>query len=79
MTKSNYEDYFTEQDIKIHPGLPSYIEWDTIRERLWEEYDIFIFWMRWQSCIEQWAYAVDVRNYFRQRNNNNLDWLPHGY
>ena len=34
MAKSNYEDYFTEQDIIINPELPSYIKWDTIRERL---------------------------------------------
>lgn len=79
MTKSNYSELFSEKDITIPVEWIPYIKWEIIQERLWEEYEQFIDWMRWQTCNEHWAYAWDVSNYFFRRDRWQLNWLPHGY
>ena len=79
MTKKNFDDIFTKEDVKCEPERLCYIPWEVIEEKLWDEYKQFNEWMRWQTCVEEWAYASDVRNYFYRRDRGQLDWLPHWF
>ena len=79
MAKSNYEDLFTSDDIVTIDKYIKCIPWSLIEEKLWEEYEHFIKWMRWQTCMSQGVYVWDVKNYFYKRDTWKLDWFPHWF
>lgn len=74
-----YQDLFDATNIVAKPDYIAYIPWETIEEKLWDEYPQFMDWMRWQSAVEEGAYVCDVRNYFYRRDRQQLDQFPHWY